>query len=136
MFNQLNHGAIAVRNTDEALKLYRDKMGLPILFQQEQPKQPLLMTHLEMGNAQLQLLQPLVNDHPVARWIETHGEGLHHFCFFVEDASQTIAALQEMGLQAATPRPGGGPNGRQAAFIDKATTNGVMIEFTSEPNNA
>jgi len=92
------------------------------------------MTHLDIGNAQLQLLQPLVEDHPVARWLDTYGEGLHHFCFFVEDAAETIAALPGMGLQPATVSPGGGPNGRQAAFIDSITTNGVMIEFTSEPS--
>jgi len=42
MFNQLDHIAIAVRDTDEALKLYRDKLGLRVVFQQEHPDQPLL----------------------------------------------------------------------------------------------
>ncbi|MEO0562782.1 MAG: VOC family protein [Chloroflexota bacterium] len=135
MFNQVDHIAIAVRNTDKALKLYRDKLGLPVLFQQQHPDQPLLMTHLDMGNVQLQLLQPLVDDHPVAKWLDEHGEGLHHLCFFVDDANQTIATLPTTGLAPASAQAGGGPNGRQAAFIDKASSNGVLFEFTSEPSS-
>ncbi|MEM6281538.1 MAG: VOC family protein, partial [Chloroflexota bacterium] len=126
MLKRFDHLAIAVRDTEAALKLYRDKLGLPVLFSQEHPDQPLLMTHLDMGNAQLQLIQPLTDDHPVARWLDEHGEGLHHFCFYVDDVAQTFAALPERDLQPMTPAPGGGPNGRRAGFIAPGTTHGIM----------
>ena len=133
MFKTLDHVAIAVRDTDEALKLYRDKLGLKVVFQQEHPDQPLLMTHLDMGGAQLQLIQPLADDHPVMAWLDAHGEGLHHFCFYVDSVEQTLQDLPANGLQPMKPTPGGGPNGRQAGFIDPATTNGVLVEITSDP---
>ncbi|MEM6527324.1 MAG: VOC family protein [Chloroflexota bacterium] len=136
MLKRFDHLAIAVRDTEAALKLYRDKLGLPVLFSQEHPDQPLLMTHLDMGNAQLQLIQPLTDDHPVARWLDEHGEGLHHVCFYVDDVAETFAELPAHGLLPMTAAPGGGPNGRSAGFIDPATTNRVMIELTSDPDES
>ncbi len=133
MFNGLDHLAIAVRDTEKALTLYRDQLGLPVLFSQQHPDQPLLLTHLDMGNTQLQLIQPLTDDHPVAQWIDEHGEGLHHFCFLVDSVQQTMDELPVHGLKPQNDKPGGGPNGRHAAFIDKSSTHGILIEMTSEP---
>jgi methylmalonyl-CoA/ethylmalonyl-CoA epimerase len=133
MFNSLDHIAIAVRDTEKALELYRDKFGLPVVFSIDLPDQPLRLTHLDMGNAHLQLIQPLSDEHPVKAWLDEHGEGLHHFCFYVDDVAQTFAALPEQGMQSMKPAPGAGPNGRQAGFIDPTTTNGVMVELTSDP---
>ncbi len=133
MLKRFDHLAIAVRDTEDALKLYRDKLGLPVVFSQEHPDQPLLMTHLDMGNAHLQLIQPLTDDHPVAKWLDEHGEGLHHFCFYVDDVAEALDALPDRGLEPMNPTPGGGPNGRKAGFIAPSTTNGVMVELTSDP---
>lgn len=65
MFNKLDHLAIVVRDTDEALKFYRDILGLPVLFSQDLPDAPVKLTHLDMGNTHLQLVQPLTTDHPL-----------------------------------------------------------------------
>lgn len=133
MFKGLDHLAIVVRDTDEALKLYRDQLGLSVLFSEVLPDQPVRLTHLDMGNTHLQLVQPLTADHPLQGWLDEHGEGLHHFCFYVDNVEQAIADLPQQRMQSADATPRSGPNGRQAAFIDKADTNNVLIEITSEP---
>lgn len=132
-FKGLDHLAIVVKDTDEALKLYRDKLGLPVLFSEVLPDQPVRLTHLDMGNTHLQLVQPLTDDHPLQAWLTEHGEGLHHFCFLVDSVPDAIHTLPAEDLPSADAAPRSGPNGRHAAFIDKATTNGVLIEITSDP---
>lgn len=132
MFKELDHLAIVVRDTDESLKFYRDVMGLPVLFSQELPDQPVRLTHLDMGNTHLQLVQPLSDDHPLQAWLDEHGEGLHHFCFFVDSVEKMIETLPEHGIPSRDKTPRSGPNGRRAAFIDPENTRGVLIEITSE----
>ena len=133
MFNRLDHLAIVVRDTDEALKFYRDVLGLPLLFSEVLPDQPVRLTHLDMGNTQLQLVQPLTPEHPLSAWLDEHGEGLHHFCFFVDSVAQKIETLPEHGIPSRDASPRSGPNGREAAFLETANTRGVLIEITSEP---
>jgi len=131
---QLDHVAIVVKNTNEALKLYRDTLGLAVKFSEVLPDQPVRLTHLDMGAADLQLVEPLTNDHPLQQALAERGEHLHHFCFYVDSVPQMIdETLPEMGLPARDLKPRSGPNGRQAAFIEPANTNKVLIEITSDP---
>lgn len=132
MFKSLDHLAIVVRDTDQALKLYRDKLSLPVLFSEVLPDQPVRLTHLDMGNTHLQLVQPLTEDHPLQAWLDEHGEGLHHFCFLVDSVEETVNNLPEQGMQSQDDPPRSGPNGRKAAFIDRTGTHNVLIEITSE----
>ena len=133
MFKQLDHLAIAVRDTDESLKFYRDVLGLTVLFSEVLPDQPVRLTHLDMGNTHLQLVQPLTDEHPLQAWLDEHGEGLHHFCFYVDDVTQMIQELPQHGIPSKDKIARSGPNGREAAFIEPENTRGVLIEITSDP---
>ena len=85
MFKGLEHVAVVVSNTQEALKIWRDKFGFPVLFSEAVNNGTVLLTHLDMGNTHLQLVQPLADDHPLWDWLKTNGSGLHHLCLAVED---------------------------------------------------
>ena len=131
---QLDHIAIVVRNTEEALRFYRDTLGLPVLFSQELPDAPIRLTHLDTGTpVHLQLVQPLRDDLPLAGWLAKNGEGLHHLCFRVPDVAAAFATLPKAGLPLRDRAPRAGPNARAAAFLDPAATRGVQLEVTSEP---
>ncbi|MEO1290214.1 MAG: VOC family protein, partial [Chloroflexota bacterium] len=116
------------------LKFYRDVLQLPVLFSEELPDQPVRLTHLDMGNTHLQLVQPLSDEHPLQTWLDENGEGLHHFCLYVDSVEEMIVSLPQHGIPSRDATPRSGPNGRQAAFINPDDTRGVLIEITSEPN--
>ena len=132
-FKQLDHLAIVVRDTEQALTFYHEALGLPLLFSEVLPDQPVRLTHLDLGNTHLQLVQPLTPDHPLMAWLDKHGEGLHHFCFYVDSVAEQIHTLPEKGLPSRDATPRSGPNGREAAFLETSNTRGVLIEITSEP---
>ena len=134
LFNRLDHIAILVRDTDEALTFYRDTLGLSVILSEEIPSGGIRLTHLDMGNVQLQLVQPLVDDHPLQQQLEERGEGLHHLCFATDDVGTALADLPQRSLTARGGEPHDGPKGRKAAFIDPDTTRGVLWEMTAEPN--
>jgi methylmalonyl-CoA/ethylmalonyl-CoA epimerase len=131
MFQGLDHIAIVVRDTDEALRFYRDTLGLPVLFSEVLEEQSVRLTHLDMGNTHLQLAEPLSETSPLSDFLRERGEGLHHFCFRVDSVPEAIAALPQRGLAARDAAPRRGPRGRQSAFVDPATTRGVLVEMTA-----
>ena len=133
MFRRLDHIAIVVSDTDEALAFYRDALGLPLLFSEVLEEQAVRLTHLDLGNTHLQLVQPLRDDHPLRDYLNQHGEGLHHLCFLVENVPQTMEVLPEHGLVSRDQAPRRGPRGRQAAFIQPETTRRVLLEITADP---
>lgn len=130
MFNGLDHLAIAVADTEEALKLWRDQFRFPVLYSEQVNNNTVLLTHLDLGNTHLQLVQPLVRPHPLWDWLDKNGgPGLHHFCLAVDNVAEAGAALPQYGLEPA-PALHQGTQGKRALFIQKQTTDGVQVELT------
>lgn len=132
LFNKLDHIAIVVKDTEKALEFYRDTLGLPLILSEEIPTGNVRLTHLDMGNLHLQLVEPLTEDHPLQDHLKQHGEGLHHLCFETDNVSKTLQALPERGLKAKSDTPHDGPRGRKAGFVDASTSRGVIWEMTAD----
>jgi methylmalonyl-CoA epimerase len=130
-FNGLDHLAIAVPNTDEALKEWRDKLGFPLLFSEVVNDGAARLTHLDLGNTHLQLVEPLAPDHPLHEWLRKNGPGLHHFCLKVDDVGEAHIELPKRGLPVA-PQVHQGTQGKHALFLGKAATQGVQVEITGK----
>jgi methylmalonyl-CoA epimerase len=126
MFKGLDHLAIAVPDTGEALKVWRDTLGFKVLYSEDVNGGSVRLTHLDLGNTQLQLVQPLTPDHPLQGWLARNGPGLHHFCLKVENLD---AAQKECPVPTA-PCQHQGTQGKRALFLDKNATQGVQVELT------
>ncbi len=135
MFKQLDHIAIVVRDTDEALKFYRDQLCLPLILSEVIEESNVRLTHLDLGNVDLQLVQPLTDDHPLQEHLKKHGEGMHHLCVAVDDVKKSMRALPAFGLASQPNEPHRGPRSRTAVFIDPDTTRGVLWEMTADPRD-
>jgi methylmalonyl-CoA/ethylmalonyl-CoA epimerase len=127
----LDHLAIAVANTDEALKSWRDTLGFEVLYAQKVNNDSVLLTHLDLGNTQLQLVEPLVADSPLAKAVAERGSHLHHFCLLVEDVSEAKKELNEANIGTADSLHQG-TNGKRALFINKSETDNVQVELTGK----
>jgi methylmalonyl-CoA/ethylmalonyl-CoA epimerase len=131
VFRSLDHVAIVVPDTEEALKIWRDRVGLTVLFSEVVNNGAIRLTHLDLGNTHLQLVQPLVPDHPLQAWVAKNGPGLHHLCFRVDDVGQAFVELPAQGLPAAAA-PHQGTQGKRALFLDKNASQGVPLEVTGK----
>ena len=92
LVRRLDHVAIVVRSTAEALRFYEGHLGLHVQSSEEIDAPPVRLTYIDAGNAFLQLVEPLDDTSPIAAWLEQHGEGLHHVCFGVDDVEQAVTA--------------------------------------------
>jgi methylmalonyl-CoA/ethylmalonyl-CoA epimerase len=130
MFKGLDHLAIVVPDTEAALAIWRDRYGFPVLYSENNGNA--LLTHLDLGNTQLQLVEPLGAEHPLRAWLATHGPGLHHLCLTVDDIGQAQEELPAHGLVSGQAQPHQGTLGRRALFVDPTTSGGVRVELTGD----
>jgi methylmalonyl-CoA/ethylmalonyl-CoA epimerase len=131
LFRSLDHVAIVVADTEEALKVWRDQVGLEVLYSEDVNDGTIRLTHLDLGNTHLQLVEPLTSDHPLRQWLAEHGPGLHHICMKVDNVEQAFHNLPELGLPVAKVIHQG-TQGKRALFLDRAATQGVQVEVTGK----
>ena len=122
----LDHLAIVVPNTETALKVWRDTLGFPMLHTETVNNGAVRLTHLDLGNTHLQLVEPLTADHPLHAWLTKNGPGLHHFCLKVSDIDE---AMKTSPVPTA-PTAHQGTQGKRAVFLDRAATQGIQVELT------
>ncbi len=123
---RLDHVAIVVRSTEQALEYYEGRVGLHVHSSEEIPAPRVRLTYLDLGNSFLQLVEPLDGDSPIAAWLAEHGEGVHHICFGVDDVASAVAELSDPGADVVL----GSGRGRVSSFVTSAAANGVRIECT------
>jgi len=128
-FNGLDHLAIVVPNTEEALRSWRDRLGFPVLYSEVVNGGTVRLTHLDLGNTHLQLVEPLTPDHPLQSWLREHGPGLHHFCLKVDQIDSSIEEARREGISV-TAALHQGTQGKRALFLPKEIAQGVQIELT------
>lgn len=130
MFKGLDHLAIVVADTETALEVWRDRFGFPVVLREVVNEGTVMLTHLDLGNTHLQLVQPLIADHALWDWINAHGTGLHHLCLAVDDVGEASEEAARLGLPPAESWPHQGTAGKQAIFLDLAATASVQVELT------
>lgn len=125
----LDHLAIAVPDTEAALEIWRDRLGFAVLYAEKVNNETVLLTHLDLGNTQLQLVQPLTADSPLAGAVAEKGAHLHHFCLLVDNVAESKTELTNQHM-ATAPNLHQGTQGKRALFIDKRATGNVQLELT------
>jgi methylmalonyl-CoA epimerase len=128
----IDHIAIAVHDTADALRLYVGVLGLRPEPTEIATAENLKVTFLHGANARIEILEPLSDDCPVGRFLQKRGEGMHHVCFAVPNIETVLATLAANGYQLVDERPRKGMHGHLAAFVHPKSTNGVMIELYQE----
>lgn len=131
--SRLDHIAVAVRNIDEALRFYRDQLGLPIHSTEVVEEQGVRVAKLELANTHIELLEPLSDDTPVGKFLRDHGPGLHHICLGVPDILRDLDVLKESGTRLINEQPKIGAGGARIAFVHPKSTGGVLLELSQPP---
>ena len=129
----LDHLGIAVRSLDTALTFYRDALGLAAEGPEEVPAEGVRIAFLPVGESRIELLEPMSADTTVARFLDRHGEGIHHVCLRVADIDKAVADLKQRGAQIVPPDVRRGAGGRRVAFIHPRSTGGVLLELVEAP---
>ena len=131
MPKRIDHVAIIVRDIEQALTFYRDTLGITPGEIKEVPGEQVRIAFLPMGGpggSEIELIEPIVPDSSLARFLEKRGEGLHHICLEVENIDAALAEMQEKGAAVLDKQPRIAAEGR-ATFLHPKGTNGVLLEL-------
>ena len=86
MIGHLNHVAIAVPDLEKAANTYRETLGAKVSEPHPIPDHGVTVVFVELPNTKIELLQPLGDKSPIAKFLEKNPDGgMHHMCFEVED---------------------------------------------------
>ena len=129
---EVEHIGIAVRELEDAKKVYCDILGLELTGEMTLPERGVKVAFLETGNTKVELLEGIGEESPVSKFVERKGPGVHHLCFEVEDIGRVLEELKEAGVRLIdeTARPGA--EGKLVAFLHPKSSSGVLIELTEK----
>jgi len=126
---QIDHIGIAVKSLAEAGKFYTDILGLTIDDIENVADQKVNVAFLPITGSEVELLESTESDGPVAKYIDSRGEGIQHMAFRVENIEEALRELKEKGVRLIDQEPRKGAGGAKIAFIHPKETNGVLIEI-------
>lgn len=126
---KFDHIAIAVKSIEQSSKVWKDLFGLPLKSIIEVKHQKVKVAVFKVGDTKIELVEPLSDDSPVARFLEKRGEGLHHICFEVKDIEETIRDLKNKGAKFIDETPKRGASAKKVVFLHPKAVHSVLIEL-------
>lgn len=131
---KIEHLGIAVKDINEANKLYEKLLGVPPYKQEAVESEAVITSFFKVGESKIELLASTKEDGPIGKFIAKKGEGIHHIAFDVEDIHKELTRLEAEGFQLINKEPKQGADNKLVAFIHPKSTNGVLVELCQERN--
>ena len=132
MLEKLDHIGIAVKDLDQAIKLYKDAFGIEPSLVYESAYTKAKIAFIPMGETRIELIQPSNPESVVGKFLEKKGEGIHHISFKVKDVDQSLGELEKKGIQLIDKKPRKVRENERVAFLHPRSTNGVLFELIQE----
>lgn len=130
LLTRIDHVGIACHSLDEKVSFYETTFGLTVAHTETNAEQGVREAMLLVApGSYVQLLEPTRPDSPVGRFLERHGEGVHHIGYGVADVASALADLSAAGIMLVDERPRHGSMGASIAFLHPKSVGGVLTEL-------
>jgi len=131
MIGRLNHVAIAVPDLTAAAAHYRVSLGARVSKPAALPAHGVTVVFVELANAKIELMQPLGEDSPIAKFLQKNpAGGVHHLCFEVDDILAARDRLKGSGARAlGDGEPKIGAHGKPVLFLHPKDFCGTLVEL-------
>ena len=131
MIGHLNHVAIAVPDLEAASALYRETLGADVSEPVDQPDHGVTTVFITLPNTKIELLLPLGENSPIARFLERNpAGGIHHICYEVADILAARDRLVADGYRVlGDGEPKIGAHGKPVLFLHPKDFLGTLVEL-------
>lgn len=111
-----------------------DRGAVPDLACGDEPADFAFRLALTPNDPQLELIQPLDERGPYARWLAEAGPGVHHLGFVVPDVADVTRRMRRAGFEVLLSGSGYGADGGGAfAYFDTVEAVGYVTEAIERP---
>ena len=131
MIGRLNHVAIAVRDLASASSTYRQTLGADVSAPLPQPEHGVTVMFIQLPNTKIELLEPLGQASPIAKFLENNPDGgVHHVCYEVDDIADARDRLLAAGARVlGSGEPKIGAHGKPVLFLHPKDFCGTLVEI-------
>jgi methylmalonyl-CoA/ethylmalonyl-CoA epimerase len=131
MIGRLNHVAIAVRDLATASALYRNALGAQVSEAKALPEHGVRVVFITLPNTKIELLEPLGEASPIARFLDKNPDGgMHHLCYEVDDILAARDRLTAGGARVlGNGEPKIGAHGKPVLFLHPKDFSGTLVEL-------
>lgn len=129
MIKRIHHVGIVIKNLEEALDLYVNKLGFTaskITIAEKGEKFRTVMVCL--GDVTFELIQPIDEKGGIQSFLETRGEGIHHISLEVDDIRAELDTLGAKGIKFLFKEPEQ-VEGTLVTFVHPKSIRGVLVEL-------
>ncbi len=119
MIGRLNHVAIVVPDLDQAASIYAELLGADVSAPLDLPEHGVTTVFIELPNTKIELLHPLGDESPIAKFLERNpAGGMHHLCYEVDDIIAARDKLTAAGARIiGDGKPIIGAHGKPVLFL-------------------
>ncbi|MTI09360.1 methylmalonyl-CoA epimerase [Curvivirga aplysinae] len=131
MIGRLNHVAIVVPDLAAGTTMYRDTLGATVSEPVDIPEHGVTVVFVELPNTKIELLHPLGDASPIAKFLESNPSGgMHHICYEVEDILAARDKLKADGARVlGDGEPKIGAHGKPVLFLHPKDFCGTLVEI-------
>jgi methylmalonyl-CoA/ethylmalonyl-CoA epimerase len=132
LLTEIDHVGIAVRNIEAAVSWYEQAFGAEVVHREVVDRDGVEEVLLAVSDSFIQLLTPINDESPVARFLDQRGEGLHHIGYRVKDCAEALESVKAAGGRMIDEAPRPGSRGTTVAFVHPKGAFGTLIELVEE----
>jgi methylmalonyl-CoA/ethylmalonyl-CoA epimerase len=131
VIGRLNHVAIAVHDIAKAASVYRDTLGAAVSSAVAEPAHGVTTVFITLPNTKIELLEPLGEGSPIAKFLERNPDGgIHHVCYEVDDIIAARDRLKADGARVlGDGEPTIGAHGKPVLFLHPKDFCGTLVEL-------
>jgi methylmalonyl-CoA epimerase len=133
LIKRLSHIGFAVKDLDAAVKLYHEVFGLRPLHRWHAAADRMDAASFQVGDVEIELMQPTSEDSPIAKFIGKRGQGIHHVAYKVDDVADALQRASSAGVETIDKEPRAGGDGKtRIGFLHPKSTMGVLTELEED----
>ncbi len=132
MIKKFNHIAIAVSDIEKSIPIYEVITGKKVKEILTVKEQGVKVAIFDIKGVLLELIQPLDLENPIAKFINSRGNAIHHIAYSVNDIEKTIKEYSELGYRMIGDKPRIGAEGKPIIFMHPKSSDGILMEFVED----
>lgn len=132
MIVRVEHIGIAVKTLAQSNQLIEKLFGKPLYKTEKVESENVTTSFFQLGETKIELVEATNSDSSISKFIDKHGEGIHHIAFEVDDIEKEMSRLKNEGFILIHDEPKKGADNKLICFLHPKSTNGVLVELCQE----